>query len=62
MDVYRIVANIANNPLIPRHYRELRDYYERTGKLELALAFSSLIEQKFGKNGSTDNTLSDNGQ
>lgn len=59
MDVYKIIANIANNPLIPRHYRELRDYYERTGKKELALAFSSLIEHKFGKNDSTNNTLTD---
>jgi hypothetical protein len=55
MDIYRIVANIANNPLIPKHYRELRDYYERTGNHELALAFSYLIEHKFSKNDSTDN-------
>lgn len=62
MDIYRIVASIANNPLFPRHYRELRDYYERTGKQELALAFSYLIEHKFGKNDSTDNTHSDKQQ
>lgn len=62
MDIYKIVTSIANNPLIPRHYRELRDYYEHTGKQELALAFSSLIEHKFGKNDSTDNSYSDRQQ
>ena len=60
MKIYNIIVNIIQNPLIPRYYKELHDYYEFVEEKELTLAFSYLIEHKFNKNDSTNNTHVDN--
>lgn len=57
MELYKILANLVQNPLAPRFYRELRDYYLRVGKANEAAAFDQLIEHKFGKkHDSVDNS------
>jgi hypothetical protein len=59
MDLYKILNNLLENPLVPRFYRELHEYYTNNGKLNEAAAFTYLIEQKFDKNDQFNST-SDN--
>lgn len=49
MNLYKVLFNLVGNPLVPRFYRELRDYYIRMDKPNEAAAFDHLLEQKFGK-------------
>ncbi len=56
MDIYKIMISLLDNPFAPKFYRELRDYYAKTGKINESLAFDHLIEQKFGKNVTIDHS------
>jgi len=42
--------SLIENPLIPKFYRELSEYYDKKGEENISSALSNLIELKFNKN------------
>jgi hypothetical protein len=57
MKLYQILTELVKNPLVPRFYRELRDYYLSIDKINESSAIDYLIECKFGgKNDSFDDS------
>ena len=59
MELYKILIDLVKNPLVPRFYRELRNYYQYAGKINEVTAFDFLIEHKFNKKDDTINNSSD---
>ena len=49
MELYQILINLVKHPSAPRFYRELRDYYLKSGMFNEAAAFDRLLEHKFGE-------------
>lgn len=63
MNLYEVLFNLVESPLVPLFYRELRDYYMQTDKPNEAAAFDHLLEHKFGKkDDSIDNSSDDSEQ
>lgn len=60
MDVYKLLLDILEKPDASKFYKNLRDYYQYIGLSQEASAISFLIEKKFEKNITIDN--SDAGQ
>lgn len=50
MQVYKIILSIIEKPHAPKHYRELRSYFEQKSLVSEIQAIDHLIEKKFGKN------------
>ena len=54
LSLSEIFAGIIDNPFTPRFYKELQDYYNRSGMDNEAKALSFLISKKFDEK--NDNT------
>lgn len=60
MNPYQIIVDILDKPNVPKHYRQLKEYYSNCSMQNEALAVDYLLEKKFGKNNETSDDSFDN--
>lgn len=56
MEIYQILLGILDKPNVPKFYRELRNYYQSQKMLQEAAAIDHLIEKRFEKNVTLDDS------
>lgn len=56
MEIYKILLEILDKPNTPLFYRKLKIHYQNKGRLNETSALDYLIEKKFEKKDSSDNS------